>query len=119
MIEVGDTVLYHFTSYVRHGSDEREIRTRPAIVTSIEPDTRHLGPANAPVRQILNLHVFFEDRDFVTDRQRDVAAAGMLRVFQRTQVPPADGVPADHRWSGLHRKREAPAPPSWQIPELR
>ena len=73
-----------------------EIRTRPAIVTSIEPENRHLGPANAPVRQVLNLHVFFEDRDFITDRQRDVVALGLLR-----------------------RNVTKPVAPSWQIPELR
>jgi hypothetical protein len=56
-IAVGDTVLYFFMG------ERMPPIGRPAIITSILPDDRHIGPANAtPIRRV-NLHVFFELAD--------------------------------------------------------
>lgn len=113
---IGDTVLYHFKSYIRHGSSDLELRVRPAIITSIE-QRKTLAPDTDP--RLLNLHVLFEDRDFITASQRAFSAADSLLVFQRSQVPYFDGVPADNRWALTERMAAiGNRRPAWALGDL-
>jgi len=100
-ISVGDTVIYLFMG------ERMPPIGRPAIITSILPDDRHIGPANTtPVRRV-NLHVFFELADIELSKVRvDESMGGTLENVRRetcdsplrsnvpelvTGVPPADG----------------------------
>ena len=104
-VRQGDVVLYHFASYVRHGSPDQEVRTRPAIVTSVLPDNVHLGPARQSRKSVLNLHVLFEERDFITSAQQQMLESMGVRAFMRKLVPAAYSSsgqwmpPSDNTWT--------------------
>ncbi len=97
-IDIGDVVLYHFKSYITFGSSETEIRTRPAIVTSIAAK-----PAAGEYAPAVNLHVYFEDADFITPAQRELRngwgpqANERRGVRVRPTLAPEDA--SDNTWS--------------------
>lgn len=107
-IEIGDVVLYHFSSYKRFGSPETEIRTRPAIVTSFADGSRGA----------LNLHVYFEDRDFVSPRQRALQDSWGPLSRERCGVQPAlyEDRPDDNVWTPKPRPEPGRAPLKGVIP---
>ncbi len=112
-LEIGDVVLYHFTSFKQFGDPATEIRTRPAIITSFAEGSR----------EVLNLHVYFEDRDFVSPRQRALQDSWGPLSRERTGVQPAlyHDHPDDNVWT-VKRSPEAPGrvklpgiiPTSWK-----
>lgn len=99
-VAIGDIVLYHFKSYVRFGSSETEIRTRPAIVTSITsgPSNQSMGDDSA-----LNLSVFFEEADFITPAQQQLREGWGPRANERRGVKPLPTLmspeASDNTWS--------------------
>lgn len=108
-VEIGDVVLYHFRSYIRFGSPELEIRTRPAIVTSIAAP-----PGAGEVAPALNLHVFFEDADFITPAQQRLREgwgpmANERRGVRVRHVLTADDA-SDNTWSTKSGPTRKPPP---------
>lgn len=116
IIDIGDVVLYHFKSYKRFGSPETEIRTRPAIVTSVAapPGAGEHAPA-------LNLSVFFEEADFITPAQQQLREGWGPRANERRGVrvrhslAPDDA--SDNTWSSKSNGLSAKEPPPGTLAE--
>lgn len=88
-IAIGDTVIYVFTT------SRGDTLSRPAIITSIMPDDRHIGPARAvPIRRV-NLHVFFEFADVEMIKTPVSSSMGVRleNILQPTDPPFRSNVP--------------------------